>query len=140
MRHGLTDEPTIRIEVPRLGLVKRRGDGRVDFVSPVPCPYNYGSVVGTLAPDGDPCDAVVLGPRLPAGTVRRVPLRGAVGFVDAGTADPKLVCADAPLTPSERRGLLRFFRVYAVLKGLLNAARGRRGATRCLGWRSVEDV
>jgi hypothetical protein len=41
----------VSIEVPRWGFVKRRADGGVDFVSPIPCPYNYGSILGLVAPD-----------------------------------------------------------------------------------------
>ena len=55
------------IEVPRGGFIKRHPDGAVDFVSPVPCPFNYGSVEGSEAADGDPQDALVLGPTLQPG-------------------------------------------------------------------------
>ena len=63
----LTEDGPVRIEVPRFSFVKREADGEVDFVSPVPCPFNYGSVPGAIAPDGDAPDALVLGPRVAAG-------------------------------------------------------------------------
>ncbi|MFY0541612.1 hypothetical protein [Nannocystis pusilla] len=37
----------VKIEYPRWSVVKRRSDGSVDFVSPLPCPYNYGHVPGS---------------------------------------------------------------------------------------------
>jgi inorganic pyrophosphatase len=128
------DEVLVEIEVPRLGFVKPRARGGIDFVSPLPCPYNYGSVVGTKASDGDPIDALIMGARLRRGTRVRARVVAVMGFVDAGDDDPKLVCSDAPLTPRERAGIERFFRVYAVAKRALSAVRGRHGSTRCLGW------
>lgn len=123
------------IEQPRGSFIKRRADGSIDFVSPLPCPYNYGSVPGAMSGDGDPLDAVVLGRRLPAGTrVERVVV-GVVWFVDAGQDDPKVIFSEGPLSPRERRGIERFFRVYALAKRALARARGLSGPTRFEGWR-----
>lgn len=124
----------VLIEVPRYGLVKRelRPDGgfRLDYVSPVPCPFNYGAVPDEPGADGDPVDAVVLGPTLAMGTRVRVPVWGEVRFVDAGLDDPKLICGERPPTPGDRLRLSQFFRVYAIVRAGLNLARGRRGPTR----------
>lgn len=125
---------TVRIEVPRWSFVKRKADGRVDLVSPVPCPYNYGSVVGSIAPDGDPLDALVLGPRIEFGRTIETCVWAVMGFVDDGVDDPKLVCASVPPTAAERRGVERFFAVYAVFKRALARARGRSASTRSVGW------
>ncbi len=41
------------IEVPRGSFVKRGSRGEFDFLSPLPCPFNYGSVrryIGAAAP------------------------------------------------------------------------------------------
>ena len=65
-------EVDVVIEVARGGFVKRGSNGRVDFISPWPCPFNYGSVPTLLGLDGDLLDAVVLGPRLGRGTQVRV--------------------------------------------------------------------
>ena len=32
------------IEIPRWSFLKRGSSGRIDFVSPLPCPFNYGAV------------------------------------------------------------------------------------------------
>jgi inorganic pyrophosphatase len=48
--------------------------------------------------------------------------------------DDKLVCSDEPLSPSQRRKVLRFFRFYAKCKGLLNVWRRRPGRNACEGW------
>jgi inorganic pyrophosphatase len=37
-------ELDVVIEIPRGSFLKRGSTGRVDFVSPLPCPFNYGSV------------------------------------------------------------------------------------------------
>ncbi len=127
---------TVSIEVSRWSWIKRRPSGEIDFVSVLPCPYNYGSIVGTRGEDGDPLDAVVLGPRLGYGTRCVVAVRGLVNFVDAGDADPKLVCSVRTLEPADRAGVERFFVVYAAFKRLLYRLRNdRAGAdTRSLGW------
>jgi inorganic pyrophosphatase len=126
------------IEVPRGSFLKRGSTGRVDFVSPLPCPYNYGSVPAYIGLEGDLLDAVVLGPRLPFGAAVTVAAWGAVTVVDRGMTDDKLICSVRPLTRGERKAVLRFFRFYAVCKGLLNVWRGRSGRNACDGWRSAE--
>ncbi len=130
-------EPPVETEViidsPRFSCVKRRDDGRIDFVSPLPCPFNYGSVPGTRSGDGERIDAVVLGPRLPRHARRRLAVAGLVRFVDAGAQDPKWVCVQRPLRALDRLQLEAFFRVYALAKRALNRARGHGGLTRYEG-------
>ena len=124
----------VLIEIPRGSFLKRGSTGHVDFVSPLPCPFNYGSVPTHLGLEGDLLDAVVLGPRLPAGTRVRVPAWGAVTLTDRGMSDDKLICSDQPLRPGQRRDVLRFFRFYARCKALLNLLRRRSGRNACEGW------
>ena len=124
----------VEVEVPKGGFVKRLGDGRVDYVSPLPSPFNYGAIPDTHAADGDRDDVVLLGPRQAAGTRVRSQVRAVVRFVDAGDRDDKLVCSPAPLTPADRRLVWGFFVLYARAKTLLNLARGRRGPTRVERW------
>ncbi|HET6582142.1 MAG TPA: inorganic diphosphatase [Nannocystaceae bacterium] len=131
---GVAERPRVMIEVPRGSFVKRRPDGSRDFVAPLPCPYNYGSVLDTLAPDGDPFDAIVLGARLERGEIVTMPVRAVMGFVDAGVADPKLVCAAGPLTAAQTAGIAGFFRAYARFKSVVNLLRGAGRPTRALGW------
>jgi inorganic pyrophosphatase len=127
-------EVEVVIEVPRGSFLKRGSTGHVDFVSPLPCPYNYGSVPNYLGLEGDLLDALVLGPRLPLGTRTQVKAWGAVTMTDRGMMDDKLICSDHPLNPSERRQVLRFFHFYAKCKGLLNVWRRRPGRNACEGW------
>lgn len=119
------------IEAPAGSFVKRRPDGVVDVVSPLPVPYNYGYVVGALGGDGDPLDALVVGGRLPAGHRARWRVHGVVRFVDAGASDLKLVCG--PLRRRDRLGVAGFFAVYAPFKRALHALRREGGATRVDG-------
>lgn len=131
----MTKDPiTVVIDVPRGSFIKRDDDGTVDFVYPLPCPFNYGHVPGTQAEDGDAADAIVLGRRLPLGTITSVHPRGRIHFIDAGRSDPKWVCADKPLSEFQRLRVAGFFRVYASAKLLINRIRGKRGATRYIGW------
>jgi len=123
----------VEIEVPRGGFVKRKADGGVDFVSPLPCPFNYGSVPDTTSGDGDPLDAVVLGPRLSRGALVERAELAVVDFVDAGDPDPKLICGDGPLTKEDLQRVVRFFSVYAWAKRKLNRARGKAGITEYRG-------
>jgi len=122
------------VEIPRWSFVKRGSTGSVDFVSPFPCPFNYGSVPGYLGLEGDLLDAVVLGPRLPRGARLEVRALGAVGLADRGLYDDKLICSVQPLRPTERERVLAFFRLYARCKRVLNLCRGRPGRTASEGW------
>jgi inorganic pyrophosphatase len=133
-------EVEVVIEVPRGSFLKRGSTGRVDFVSPLPCPFNYGSVPSHVGLEGDLLDAVVLGPRLPLGTRVRVKAWGAVTLTDRGMSDDKLICSDRAPTASQRRNVLLFFRFYARCKGLLNMLRSRPGRNACDGWRSARDA
>jgi inorganic pyrophosphatase len=128
------------IEVPKGSFLKRRSDGRLDFLSPIPCPFNYGSVGAYTGPDGDPLDAVVLGPRLLRGERRTVPVVGAVRLTDRGLPDDKLICSDKPVGATKRAMILLFFRFYAKCKGVINTFRGYSGRNRCSGWFDGEDA
>ena len=131
----MTAQPlVVVIDVPRGSFTKRNDDGVLDFVSPIPCPFNYGHVPSTVADDGGALDAVVLGPALPLGSTAKVPARARVDFIDAGCPDPKWICADGPLSRFERVQIAGFFRCYAVAKRLINRVRGKPGPTRYLGW------
>jgi inorganic pyrophosphatase len=127
-------EVEVVIEVPRGSFLKRGSTGQVDFISPLPCPFNYGAVPNYLGLEGDLLDAVVLGPRLPLGARTRVKAWGAVTLTDRGMVDDKLICSHSPLDASERRRVLRFFHFYAGCKGLLNLWRRRPGRNACEGW------
>jgi inorganic pyrophosphatase len=128
------------IEIPRGSFLKRGSTGHVDFISPLPCPYNYGSVPNYLGLEGDLLDALVLGRRLPLGARIRIKAWGAVTLTDRGMTDDKLICSIRPLSPSERRTVLRFFRFYAKCKGLLNFLRSRPGRNACEGWRTASQA
>ncbi|RLQ20379.1 inorganic diphosphatase [Seongchinamella sediminis] len=124
----------VTIEIPRGSFLKRGSNGHIDFVSPVPCPFNYGSVHSHIGGEGDYLDAVVLGPRMAAGTRVQMPAWGAVGLSERFMYDDKLICASEPLSERQRQGVLSFFYLYARCKGLLNLVRGQRGKSRCEGW------
>jgi len=128
------------IEIPRGSFLKRGSTGQVDFISPLPCPFNYGSVPRFVGLEGDLLDAVVLGPRLRRGARVRVKAWGAVALADRGMTDHKLICSDRPLRPEQRRNLLRFFRLYAGCKGLLNIWRRRSGRNACDGWLEAREA
>ena len=133
------DEPgtpfvEVVIEIPKWSFLKYGSTGKIDFISPFPCPVNYGSVPEYLGLEGDLLDAVVLGTRLARGTRLRVPAWGAVTLADRGLFDDKLICSLQPVTAAQRAAVLRFFDVYARCKALLNLSRGRRGRNACDGW------
>jgi inorganic pyrophosphatase len=128
------------IEVPRGSFVKRGSSGRIDFVSPIPCPFNYGAVPAYLGREGDLLDALVLGRRLPYGARLRVKAWGAVTLTDRGMSDDKLVCSSQSPSDEECREVLRFFHFYAKCKGLLNLWRRRPGRNGCDGWRDANEA
>jgi inorganic pyrophosphatase len=58
-------EVEVVIEIPRGSFLKRGSTGHIDFISPLPCPFNYGAVPTLLGLEGALLDAVVLGPGCP---------------------------------------------------------------------------
>lgn len=133
-------ELQVVIEVPRGSFLKRGLDGRIHFVSPLPCPYNYGAVPAYLGLEGDLLDALVLGPRLRFGTRVRLKAWGAITLTDRGLSDDKLVCSAHAPSAAEMRNLLRFFRFYARCKWLLNLLLRRPGRNACEGWCAASDA
>ena len=122
------------VEVPRGSFLKWGSTGSLDFVSPLPCPFNYGPVESLIGLESDLLDAVVLGPRLPRGRRITVTVCGAVGLTDRGLYDDKLICSTTPVGSSRRCLVVAFFIVYARCKWLLNRLRGRPGRNACEGW------
>lgn len=133
-------EVEVVIEVPRGSFLKRGSTGHIDFVSPLPCPFNYGAVPTHLGLEGDLLDALVLGPRLRLGTRLRLRAWGAVTLTDRGMVDDKLICAVHRPGPAEVESVLRFFHFYARCKALLNLWRRRPGRNACEGWCSAESA
>jgi len=127
-------ELEVVIEIPRGSFLKRGSTGRLDFISPFPCPFNYGSVESLIGLEGDLLDAVVLGSRLPYGSRVTTRAYAAVGQTDRGMYDDKLICSSRPLTARQKVLVLGFFRLYARCKWLLNLMRGRPGRNACEGW------
>ena len=133
-------EVEVVIEIPRGSFRKRGSTGHVDFVSPFPCLFNYGSVPQYVGQEGDLLDAVVLGPRLPLGARVRIRAWGAVVLTDRGMTDDKLICSVRPVSLVQRRMVLLFFHFYAKCKGLLNLYRHRPGRNSCDGWCSAGEA
>jgi len=129
------------VEVARGAHIKRGAAGQVDYVSPLGCPFNYGSLTRGLSADGEPPDALVLGPALARGARLRCTVVGRVRFVDDGQPDDKLVCLPpgrtAPLSRLELARIRLFFTVYARVKAAWHQVRGARGPTRFEGLQSV---
>jgi inorganic pyrophosphatase len=130
----LPPTPRVLVEYARGAVVKRRGDGSVDFVSPLPCPWAYGRVDEFESGDAEPLDALLLGAGHRRGASVELPVLAVVDFLDRGRLDPKLVCGPrGRLRRRDRIALVAFFRAYAVFKRVLAGARGQAGATRFRG-------
>jgi inorganic pyrophosphatase len=133
-------EVEVIIEIPRGSFLKRGSSGELDFISPLPCPFNYGSVPRYIGREGDLLDAVVLGPRLARGSRVLVKAWGAVVLTDRGMSDDKLICSDSPIDSKQVDMVLHFFRFYARCKGLLNFFRRQPGRNACDGWEEASDA
>ena len=113
----------VHIEVARWSFTKRRPDGSVDFRSPIPSFFSYGSVSGRIAPDGDPEDALVVGAAPERGAIITYPIWGRVMFEDAGVEDNKWVVGPRAPTEREWASVSSFFTVYAGAKRMLYMVR-----------------
>lgn len=129
-----TKQILISVEVPKGSFIKYSRDHQVEYISPIPCPFNYGSILGTTSSDGEEIDAVILGPRLPRRHQHAHTVQGRVGFIDKGCVDDKWICHTEPITPGQKRRILRFFYRYALIKRIWNFLGGHQGRTACLGW------
>lgn len=128
------------IETPRGSFLKRGSTGKLDFISPLPCPFNYGSIPTHIGLDNDFLDAVVLGPRLPVNAKVSVYARGSIGMIDGGQYEDKLICAQTPISKRQQHFILLFFKLYAKAKYLLNLIKGHKGRNSCEGWRDVASA
>jgi len=120
----------VTIETPKWGFIKRKDDGSIDYISPIPSPFNYGSVPNTVSEDGDRLDAIVLGKKRKFGEIVEVPVIGVVKFYDKGEYDPKHICSENEPTLAERITLQLFFRVFVFAKKVYNKLRGKKGETK----------
>jgi inorganic pyrophosphatase len=128
-------EVEVEVEIPKGGVVKRHPDGSLDYVSPLPAPFNYGCLPGRWGGDGDPQDAILLGARRTSGARVAARVYGVVGFVDQGVPDDKLVCSVERPRRAERALILAFFAVYPWLRRAVNRLRGKPGAVTVTGVR-----
>ncbi|MEM9188571.1 MAG: inorganic diphosphatase [Myxococcota bacterium] len=124
----------VRIEVSKGGFAKRDAEGRIEFATPIPCPYNYGSIIDTVSADGEGIDAVLLGGRVRRGELRTATVRAVARFVDAGQDDPKVICSTQPFQSKDRVLLTLFFRIYSRVKQVKQIFDGEAGRTRFIGW------
>lgn len=129
-----TFEVEVVVEIPKGSFLKRGSDAQIDFVSPLPCPFNYGSIHEFIGGEGDYLDAVVMGKRLTLGSRITVFAYGAVGLSERYMYDDKLICSQNPISERERLAVVGFFHFYAFCKGGLNLLRGQKGRARCHGW------
>ena len=139
---SIQDTPCLDVvvEIPRGSFLKHGSTGRLDFVSPFPCPFNYGSADDYVGLEGDLLDAVILGPRLSRGTRVTVRAYGAVGLTDRGMYDDKLICGYRPIPSWKRFLVLLFFKFYAKCKWILNILRGQPGRNACEGWGDAREA
>jgi inorganic pyrophosphatase len=135
------------IEIPRGERRKfefnmRTNARAVDRVMPAEVggyPVNYGFVPQTVSYDGDPFDALVLGPALPGGQVVQGLIVGLMMMEDEKGADSKVVLSPVradgrpryQLTAAEQERIAAYFRRYK---------RHEPGKfSRVPGWSSAED-
>ncbi len=119
----------IKIDTPAYSFIKYKDDGSIDYISPVFCPFNYGSIPDTLAPDGDRLDAILLGKRISRGQEIEADSVGRVYFYDAGEVDNKEILSQTSTTSMERFLVKMFFALFSFAKKILNKAKGKNGRT-----------
>lgn len=122
----------IIIETPKYSFLKYNKTEKgyeIAFFSPLPAIFNYGFVEGTKSQDGMEEDAVVLGPRLPQGSVlEREKFDGVVRFLDDSVRDDKRIVYISGLCSPFLLSL--YFRLYALFKVFLYAFKKRK-LTKC---------
>lgn len=109
----------ITIEIPKGSLNKyeiKNGVVVIDRQLPIPCPYPYGFIPGTMEPDGDPTDIFLLSktPYSPNTSVMGCPI-GKYHCLDQGIQDDKLI-----LLPMMTMGIDRNVALKEILYYLQN--------------------
>jgi len=101
------------------------GDGyKRSLTSPIPTPFNYGFIEGTLGEDGMPLDVVILGEKLSTGSKLDLSIIGKVGFIDDSKKDDKFI---ATLDGERHEMAIRiFFTVYSLSKLIMGFFKLRR--------------
>ena len=123
----------IYIETPKGSFVKRNEHLQVDFISPFPCPFNYGHVKDEMGGDGDPMDALLLGKRLRFGTEIMATLVGCVRFMDKGQQDDKWIfCVSEGPSAVDKWKIAQFFDLYARVKRISARLMGQSCQTELL--------
>ena len=108
---------SICIEVPKWGMIKHNEKGMIDYISPIPCPFNYGSVQNIIGADGDLQDAILLGDKKKIHFCGQYLLVGKVFFIDQGSQDHKWIFSETnQIRCRDWMVLDSFFRIYAQIK------------------------
>jgi inorganic pyrophosphatase len=126
----------VRCELASWSFAKRKVDGSIDYVSPLPCPFAYGELENTRSGDGAPIDALILGAGPAVGALNLAHLIAVVDFVDNGEFDPKLIVRlgnAKPLSHRERWQVFAFFALWTPFKAILRLKRRQSGRTRFRG-------
>lgn len=118
----------IVIETPKYSFWKyQKTDNGYEraFFSLLPTIFNYGFIEGTTGPDGMEEDVVVLGPRLPKGSIlERDNFDGTVIFLDNSIRDDKRIVYISGFRSPVL--LAYYFRLYALFKIFLYACCERK--------------
>ncbi len=123
------------IETSKWSFIKMEeveGNFKRAFLSPIPTPFNYGYIKGTMSGDGSPLDIIVLGDRRDMGCEIDVDVIGKVMFIDNDVEDDKYI---ASLDGGKQSlGIMLFFWFYAFFKLFRNfLSHGRLSVNRYLG-------
>jgi len=114
----------------------------------LPYPANYGMIPQTLLAkdrngDGDPLDAIVLGPALPRGTVVTVKLLGSMMMTDQNKEDSKLIGVIPHTNFSSLKSIIeldmKFPGVTKILSTWFTNYKGR-GQTKIHGFKDAREA
>lgn len=123
-------------------------DGKPRVVKYLGYPVNYGMFPRTILPkesggDGDPLDALMLGPSQPRGSLLRAKVIGVIKLLDKGEQDDKilLVSADSPLREVNNLAELNrdFPGITAILETWFSNYKGP-GIMECKGFGEVDEA
>lgn len=109
----------IKIEIKKGSTIKKElHEGGKDETLHQPCPFYYGYIIGTLAPDGDPEDAIVITENdHEVGDEVDYRERGTLYMKDEGGQDNKRVFADRPITEEDIDQIKKFITEFKKSKG-----------------------
>ncbi|MBW6451193.1 MAG: inorganic diphosphatase [DPANN group archaeon] len=93
---------------------------KLEFISPIPIPFNYGFINDTQSGDSEALDIIIFGEKLKRGSKLDISASGIILFKDNNVKDYKIIASTDKKNKTYRKIITYlFFKLYATIKPLI---------------------